>query len=61
MVVREILLTSAFGLVLTALAQAQAPAAQTVRLSADERAAALTAIQGKFQELYVFPAMRPAI
>lgn len=61
MVMHKILLTTAFGLVLAAFAQAQTPIPPPVRLSANERAAALKAIQEKFQELYVFPELRPKI
>jgi hypothetical protein len=52
---------AAFGLTASAaLAQTATPQAPA-RLTAAERAAALTAIEAKFQELYVFPEMRPTI
>ena len=42
-------------------AQAQSPLPGTPRLSTSERETALKAIEEKFQELYIFPEMRPKI
>jgi anti-sigma28 factor (negative regulator of flagellin synthesis) len=58
---RNILLVTALGAGLVAFAEAQTPPASPVRLSAEERAAAVTAIQEKIQRIYVFPEMRSAI
>lgn len=59
---RKVLLVAVLGLIcFSASTQAQTPTSNTTQLSSVERAAALRAIEEKFQELYVFPEMRPKI
>ncbi len=62
MAIHKISLVAVFSLIcFVASNQAQTPASNTARLSPTERTAALKAIEEKFQELYVFPEMRPKI
>ena len=61
MAMHKTLLMSVFALSLVAFVQAQTPTSKPASLSAVDRIVALKAIEQKFQEMYVFPEMRPKI